>query len=130
MKYEAENGTLILDIQETGLEEQLRLLNGTSNSYASLENSQGDYIQVGGGPNQFTVESRVYMEPNQFVHKKARSKLSQSASIRKIRIGGSAVKVRQDQILDEHQVVVLFSLFLKGANFPDCVGWDDITDWF
>jgi hypothetical protein len=130
MIFEMENGVRSQDIREHDLVNHLRKINGSSNSYAALEKEDGSYIQVGGGPLEFTAEVREYFPDGSFTHWKARQKYSAYSGKSKIVISGSLVEVYANQILDLETVILLFKSFLKGENLPTTVEWDDITTMF
>ncbi len=58
MFYESELGTRVDDPSESQIEELLGQLEGVDESYASLTDDAGNYVQVGSGPDEFTVELR------------------------------------------------------------------------
>jgi hypothetical protein len=105
-------------------------LDGVGNSYAYLEAENGDYIQVGGGPIEFTVEIRKNFNNGEFKQWKAELRDSGDEGTRFVIIGGSEVKVRSNQILGIKTVKELFGLYLEGNQLPEIINWSDITDMF
>jgi len=130
MKFEAANGVYISNIEIEELRHQMNRLDGVANSFALLEDEHESYIQVGGGPFQFTVESRIYENQTEFIHKKATVKSYVNPSEVQLLIGGNPTTVKQNQILNLSQVTLLFEHFLHNSDFSDSVDWEDITDWF
>lgn len=130
MIFELENGVHFEDIRENDLENYLRTINGSSCSYAVLEKGDGSYMQVGGGPIEFTVEVRKYFSSGGFSHRKARQKDSINSGTKKIIISGSLVDVQTNQVINLETVILLFKSFLDAEDFPTNVEWDDITTMF
>ncbi|MCM3702384.1 hypothetical protein [Paenibacillus macerans] len=132
MIFESENGARSEKISSYELENYLKMIDGSSNSYAYLEMKDGSYIQVGGGPLEFTVEVRQYLSEGDggFAHKKAKQKDSVSSGTKKILISGSLVDVQTNQVMNLKMVILLFKSFLDGDVFPTNVEWDDITSMF
>jgi hypothetical protein len=130
MIFELENGNRLENIKKDDLDKYLRKINGSSNSYAVLEAEDGSYIQVGGGPVEFTVEVRHISSDDEFFHWKARKKHSQSEAIKKIIISGSLVDVQSNQIIDLETVISLFNEFYDSKYLSSIVAWDNITNEF
>src|SRR3954454_3869937 len=103
MRYESESGLRLDDPSDAQLDQVLGQLDGVNNSYASLTKSDGSYIQVGGGPTDFTVEVRVFSPDGSFRHLKAAHR-KELGNEHRLTIGGASVSVRTDQILDLHAV--------------------------
>ncbi len=130
MIFESQNGTRIENVTLDELIDHTKKINGSSNSYAYLEKQEGSYIQVGGGPVEFTVELRNYMDDGSFVHSKASKSQKLDAEIKQILIGGAAVTVQSSQILHIHDVETLFKAYLSETELPPSIFWHDITDRF
>lgn len=130
MIFENEIGQKIINPTKEQLEDMLDQLDGVGNSYAYLEAENGDYIQVGGGPIEFTVEIRENFNNGKFKQWKAQLRDSDEEGIRFVIIAGSEVKVRSNQILDIKTVKELFGLYLEGNQLPEIINWSDITDMF
>ncbi|OXM83274.1 hypothetical protein CF651_26465 [Paenibacillus rigui] len=130
MIFESENGVHYKKIKKNDLENHLRTIDGSSNSYAILEKEDGSYMQVGGGPIKFTVEVRKYFSSSDFTHRKAIQKDSASSGTMKIIISGSLVEVQTNQVMNLETVILLFKSFLEGEDFPTTVEWDDMTNMF
>jgi hypothetical protein len=130
IRYESQSGPRLDDPTEEELDEALFRLDGVGNSYAYLTAPDGSYVQVGGGPTEFTVEMREVRDNGGFRHLKA-VVLRGSPSERRLAVGGANVTVRADQILDLTKVRKLFRSFLKcqKAN-ADGINWEDITAMF
>jgi hypothetical protein len=130
MIYNSENGTCIDKIEIKNIKNYILELNGSSNSYASLEKENGSYIQVGGGSTEFTVEVREYEDDGRFTHRKAQRIGDRNSEKRSIVISGSNVTVTNNQVLDTNEVIVLFQQYMNGSPFPKNVDWIDITGMF
>ncbi|NLW47998.1 MAG: hypothetical protein GXY86_11775 [Firmicutes bacterium] len=130
MIFENEIGQKIVNPTKEQLEDMLDQIDGVGNSYAYLEAENEDYIQVGGGPIEFTVEIRENFNNGKFKQWKAQLRDSEDEGIRFVIIAGSEVKVRSNQILDIKIVKELFGLYLEGNQLPEIINWSDITDMF
>ena len=129
--FESENGTVAKDPDAEAVDKLVRDLDGAGNSYASLTLADGSYIQVGGGPDEFTVELRQVRPARPFRHFKAEVKGStKKPRKRKLPIGGSQVSVESNQVLDRSTVVRLFRFFLQEHGTDPSVEWKDMTDMF
>lgn len=130
MIFDSENGYHIENIQKDELIRNLKKINGTSNSYAVLEASEGNYIQVGGGPVEYTVEVRKVIKDGDISHWKARKMNVENAEMKKIIISGAVVDVKSNQIIDLDTVLMLFNAYFYGERLPLFTEWDDITNMF
>ena len=70
-KFESQNGSISDGPDDEALEQLLRSLDGAENSFASLTMPDGSYLQAGGGPDEFTVEVRLFPPGLPFRHLKA-----------------------------------------------------------
>src|SRR5258707_797533 len=98
-RYESQSGVLVDDPTEHDLDQLLGTLDGVDNTFASLTTRDGSYVQVGGGPTEFTVEMRKVSPKSAFRHLKA-ALPNGSRDVRQLNIGGVRVSVRTDQVLD------------------------------
>ncbi len=130
MVFESQNGRRIVGPEKQQVLEAIAKLDGVGNSYASLEDDQGNYIQVGGGPIEFTVEVRITAQDGTFAHWKAGLLNSKSDGEKRIIISGSVVRVKSDQVIDINTVKRLFEAFIDGDKLPDIVRWHDMTEMF
>lgn len=127
--YESESGESFDDPSENELDQLLSDLDGVGNSFAYLTRSDGSYVQVGGGPKNFTVEWRELRHDGTFTHLKA-SLPGKESDERRITIGGASVSVRADQLLDLSLVQRIFRSFRSGVEAPKSFVWQDITAMF
>lgn len=129
MQFESESGIRINNPSEGDLDEYLGELEGVDNSYAYLTAPDGSYVQVGGGPSEFTVELREIKPDGTFRHLKARRAETNPAE-RHLNIGGASVSVRADQVLDLDTVRKIFRSFRTDKKIDASLKWRDITEMF
>jgi hypothetical protein len=128
-RYEAQSG-ISLDGPSFGdFSQLLAELDGVDNSFASLTLPDGSYIQIGGGPDRFTIEIRETLPGRQFRHLKA-SVPPPVTTEHQLNIGGSPVRVRADQILDLQTASQLFQYFLQNHKPDPRVNWENISGVF
>lgn len=125
-----EGGAKIDNPMKEQVAEELDLLDGVDKTFLILENNKGNYIQVGGGADEFTVEVRIYSSAEDFRHWKAEKKDVNSAELKMLYIGGMDVRVIERQVLDIYMVQRLFESFLDGELLCECVQWSDMTAMF
>ncbi|VBB09910.1 Hypothetical protein LUCI_5208 [Lucifera butyrica] len=130
MVFESENGHRIANPTKQNVFVGLSNLNGVRNSYSVLEDASGNYIQVGGGPSEFTVEVREIALDGTFKHWKAEYFSSRTGEKRAIIISGSSVQVESTQVLQAETVRQLFEAFMDGEYLSKMVRWIDITEMF
>jgi hypothetical protein len=128
-RYESESGVQVDDPSDTQLDQLLGQLGREGNSFASLSMPDGSYIQVGGGPADFTVEVREYQPDGEYSHFKA-TLPGRNTGERRLTIGGASVSVRSDQILNLEVVRRLFRSFAHGDKTESTVLWPDISTMF
>lgn len=129
MRYESQSGFVVDDPSDAQLDELLGRLDGRNNSFASLTAHEGSYIQVGGGPDEFTVEIREILPNRTYRHLKARN-VGRASNNWQLTVGGASVSVREDQLLDLKMVRELFGYFGKKQSPATTVDWEDITKMF
>lgn len=100
------------------LSRALLRLNGRTCTFACLERQDGSgYMQVGGGPTEFTVEVRRTEANGSFTHwKAARPGTGGDAGVRHLHIGGQVVTVQACETLSYHTVSQLFGEFGRAAT--------------
>lgn len=130
MVLETENGYKILNPTKQQIVNEINALDGVDNSFAVLEDDTESYIQVGGGPDEFTVEVRLYSNDGNFTHWKAEYQQTNSDSTKSISISGASVKVKASQVLDNKTVQNLFESFADGELLAKIVKWRDMTSMF
>jgi hypothetical protein len=129
VRYECQSGTLRDDPTEDEIVQLLLDLDGVDNSYASLTVSNGGYIQVGGGPDEFTVEIREVGADRTFRQLKA-GQFPPNPDERQLTIGGEPVTVRADQVLDLATTQRAFKQYLHDRRPDPLLSWTDMTDTF
>jgi hypothetical protein len=125
-----QDGTELTDPSEEQVRQALGRLNGANVSFGYLEDDQGSYAQMGGGPAAFTVEVRETSPGGTFRHWKARLPGAQGGETRYLPIGGQRVKVDSAEVLPFDMVITLFRSFAGGAPRSTEAEWTDITHWF
>lgn len=130
MIFESQNSTRKENIKKTELKNCLMKINGTTNSYAVLERQDGSYIQVGGGPIEFIVEIRKYLEDGDFIHYRASNRNPDSSGAKHLVISGAVVAVQSNQILFLEEVILLFNSYLNDDELSSFVDWVNITEMF
>lgn len=130
MIFESENGKRILNPTKQQVINALEELDGVGNSYSLLEDDNQTYIQVGGGPVEFTVEVRKTNIDGSFTHWKAECFHSNVDIKKSIIISGSPVHIMANQVFDLHLVKKVFEAFMDGDYLPKIVQWIDITNIF
>jgi hypothetical protein len=130
-KFESQNGSISDGPDDQALEQLLRSLDGADNSFASLTMPDGSYLQAGGGPDEFTVEVRLFPPGLPLRHLKAGMTGGQSKSgERRLSIGGAEVSVPLNQVFGLSTVCQIFRHFLHGHGLDPSVEWHDITSMF
>ena len=130
-KFESQNGSISDGPDDQALEQLLRSLDGVENSFASLTMPDGSYLQAGGGPDEFTVEVRLFPPGLPFRHLKAGMTGGlNNAGERRLSIGGADVLVPLNQVLGFSTVYQLFRHFLHGHGLDPSIEWHDITSMF
>lgn len=130
MILESENGNKIKNPTEAEILEEVELLDGVDNSYLSIEDENGNYIQVGGGKSNFKVEVREIFSSNKFSHWEAEDKQVISNNLCTVFISGRIVTIREKNIIGRDLIISLLKDFLLGIKLSSRVNWKDITDMF
>ena len=130
MVLDTENGRKVLNPTKQQIVDEICALDGVDSSFAVLENDTESYIQVGGGPDEFTVEVRVYSNDVNFTHWRAERQQFENTDMKNILISGSLVKVQASQVLNIETVQSLFESFTDGIFLATNVKWVDMTSMF
>ncbi len=130
MILKTESGYKTINPTKQQILDEISVLDGVDNSFIILENDTESYIQVGGGPEEFTVEVRVYINSNDFTHWKAEYQQSDGIVLRTLSISGASVKIPASQILNIETVQRLFMEFADGVLLSTKVTWVNITSMF
>lgn len=128
--FESENGETLLDPSKQQVFDELKKLDGVRRSYAYFTDDRDCYIQVGGGPVEFTVEIRHIKLDGTFRHWKASLQTLKNDENKNIIISGTVVHLKSSQLLDKKKVKELFGAFVDGDKLPKKVEWNDITKMF
>lgn len=112
------------------VEEKLAKMTAKNRSFLFLEDPIGNYIQVGGFKNEFTVEVRRYTDPVNYTHRKAgyiSAGVNSNASERNcVFIGGNRVSTEPLQVLSLDTVIGLFGDFYNGTKTMNMISWTDM----
>ena len=106
------------------IKEKLSSMTVKNRSYLYVTDQIGNYIQVGGYKDSFTVEKRVYTTPTSYTHCKAGYCGSgYSSDLSAIIIAGNSVKIKQNQILSKSTVEQLFLDFFQDIETVNSIEW-------
>lgn len=104
--------------------EKLDDMGKNGHSYFYITDQIGNYIQIGGYGNSYTVEKRIYTSPGAYVHTKAQ--YSNMETVREegvVTIAGNSVRLKQSQILTKDVARQLLLSFFQGVEFMDFIEW-------
>lgn len=109
------------------VEGKLAKMTAKNRSFLFLEDPIGNYIQVGGINNEFTVEVRRYTDPVNYEHRKA-GYVSARTDLEVLKqqcvfIGGNRVSVEPSQVLTMDTVIGLFRDFYNGTEKMEMISW-------
>ena len=106
------------------VKEKLSSMTVKNRSYLYVTDQIGNYIQVGGYKDSFTVEKRVYMTPTAYTHCKAGyCGTGYSSNLSAIIIAGNSVKLKQNKILSKFTVEQLFLDFFQDIETVNSIEW-------
>ncbi|MFL5328499.1 MAG: hypothetical protein ACJ8C4_06255 [Gemmataceae bacterium] len=130
IKLESQSGVTLENPTPAEIERVLDGLDGVDESYASLTQRDGSYIQVGGGPSEFTVELRKIGTSGSFCHLKAYRNDMDLIGDTVLIIGGVPVNIKTNQKLNLSMVKRLFTSFTTFKEFDRGISWLDISQMF
>jgi hypothetical protein len=128
-RFEDEAGTLVDSPSTNEVDNLISKLDGNSNSFASLECLNGNYVQAGGGPSRFVLEIRIIDANGEFSHYRAATS-AEVGGTQQLTVGGASVSVSQNEIVGLSTVQEVFRSFLGGDFLPSIVAWRNITAMF
>ncbi|MDE5893743.1 MAG: hypothetical protein K2H45_12550, partial [Acetatifactor sp.] len=106
------------------IREKLGGMTVENRSYLYVTDQVGNYIQIGGYGDSFTVEKRIYSGPAAYTHAKAGyADADDSGNAGEVIIAGNPVKVQQNQILSKAMAEQLFQDFFQGMETVDSIKW-------
>lgn len=109
------------------ISEKLNNMTVKNHSYLYVTDQIGNYIQIGGYGDSFTVERRIYINPTDYVHAKAGYAHTENAgTVGDVIIAGNCVKVKQNQILSEETAEQLFLNFFQNVETVDSIEWEEM----
>lgn len=106
------------------IREKLNHMIVKNRSYLYVTDLAGNYIQIGGYGEAFTVEKRIYTDIMTYVHSKAGYSCAENPDKEGyVMIAGNRVKVKQNQILSKATAEQLFLDFFQGAETVNSIEW-------
>lgn len=106
------------------IKEKLSSMTVKNRSYLYVTDQIGNYIQIGGYRDSFTVEKRVYVTPTAYTHCKAGYCGNEhSSDLGEVMIAGNRVKLKQNQILSQTTAELLFLDFFQGIETVNTIEW-------
>ena len=106
------------------ISEKLNHMTVKNRSYLYVTDQIGNYIQIGGYGDSFTIEKRIYTNPTAYTHAKAGFSDTENAGKEgEVIIAGNHVKVKQNQILSKATAEQLFLDFFQNAETVDSIEW-------
>ena len=106
------------------IREKLSSMTVKNRSYLYVTDQVGNYIQIGGYGDSFTVEKRTYTGPTAYIHAKAGyAGTDDSGNAGEVIIAGNSVKVGHNQILSMATAQQLFQDFFQGIETADAIKW-------
>lgn len=106
------------------IHEKINNMTVKNRSYLYVTDQIGNYIQIGGYGDSFTVEKHVYTNPTAYVHAKAGySDTKNLSKAGEVIIAGNHVKVKQNQILSKDTAEQLFLDFFQNTETGNDIEW-------
>lgn len=106
------------------IKEKLSSMTVENRSYLYVTDQIGNYIQIGGYKDSFTVEKRVYNTPTTYTHYKAGyCDRKHSSDSGEVMIAGNRVKLKQNQILSQSTADQLFLDFFQDIETVNTIEW-------
>ena len=106
------------------ISEKLNEMTVKNRSYLYVTDPIGNYIQIGGYSDAFTVEKRTYTSPDEYVHVRARySGTENGERMGEVMIAGNCVKVRGNEILSKTIAEQLFLDFFRNEETVNSIEW-------
>lgn len=106
------------------IREKLSSMTVSNRSYLYVTDQIGNYIQIGGYKDYFTVEKRIYMTPTTYVHYKAGYLGAEHSSNNgNVVIAGNSVKVKKNQLLSKSMAEQLFADFFQNIKTVQSIEW-------
>lgn len=124
-----EKGEKIVNPTKEQTKEILVDLECDENSFAILEIDDNNYMQAGGGPDDFIVEVRCN-EGDEFKHYKAKEKGVETNEKMSFRMSEGKWDEYKNVIFPIQMVIQLFEGYLDGIRLHEYVAWFDMTDRF
>lgn len=106
------------------IREKLNNMTVKKRSYLYVTDQVGNYIQIGGYGDTFTIEKRIYTDPTIYVHTKAEYPDTKEPDKEEdVVIAGNRVKVKKNQILSKAAAERLFLEFFQNLETDGSIKW-------
>ncbi|PPU13527.1 hypothetical protein XacyCFBP2565_14455 [Xanthomonas arboricola pv. corylina] len=127
MIFEIEGGDKISEPDEAKVKLAIRKLRSYGpQSFASLDNEDGEYVQVAGGGVTCMLERMDGVLNKQYRgYTSIKSKVFPDGTI--LAFGGGELIMRSDEWFSSEEVAEVFCCFLRKSPFPDYVMWREIA---
>lgn len=106
------------------IREKINAMTVKNRSYLYVTDQIGNYIQIGGYGDSFTIEKHVYTNPTAYVHAKAGNLDTKDLNqVGEVMIAGNPVKVKQNQIFSKGTAEQLFLNFFQNTEAGNDIEW-------
>jgi hypothetical protein len=128
MLLEAEGRRPIENVTEAQVRAAiLRLRSQGPSSFASLTDSDGNYLQAAGGQATCMLERRDAVHGRHYrAHMNERSKVFSDGAL--LAFGAGKIELAADEWLLASLVAEAFVAFLNGSELPSAILWREVTD--
>lgn len=128
MKLEVEKKSPILAVNEAQVRNAIaRLRSFGPNSFASLSDDHGNYLQVAGGGITCMLERRDAVSGRHFRGFRLEKNSSYPDGTRLV-FGAGEIALQSDEWFNHTEVAEVFTAFLCGSELPAFINWRDVSD--
>ncbi|WP_229207170.1 hypothetical protein [Duganella sp. Root336D2] len=128
MKLEVEMKSPILAPNETQVRNAIaRLKSFGPNSFASLSDVHGNYLQVAGGGITCMLERRDAATGRHFRGFKLEKNSNYPDGTRLV-FGAGEIALQSDEWFNHTEIAEVFTAFLGGNELPPFINWRDVSD--
>ena len=130
MKLECEDKSPVEDVKPAQIKKTVsRLKSYGPCSFASLTDSEGNYVQVAGGRVTCMIERRDVSAGRHFrAYQNIRSEVFADGTM--LVFGGGKIHLSSDEWFTASDAEEVFMAFLDGAEMPERIMWRDISEIF